>query len=297
MATYPTFEGTTNFRVPATGKWSITWYKIIGNLGESTTSPLIALHGGRDFDFFAPLSDIYEAHKIPTILYDQTTWGRPIRGEDRDSKPFRTYDVFIQELDNLIDHLGLRLRGFHLLGHGWGGMLAGSYAARHPRGLNRLILVSTPGSIQQWTQARRKLSRLLPWHFHLALGGHIEREPDDSQGYRRAFGVYFSQYICRLNPLPEPMQCFLWNLPGDKAVYFAVCRDWDPSKDAYEIEVQTLLVHGKHDEVSEKHMKPWYEAIKDSKWMTLNKASHTAHWEDRENFMQLCGKFLSGKPL
>jgi hypothetical protein len=39
-------------------------------------------------------------------------------------------------------------------------------------------------------------------------------------------------------------------------------------------------------------IEPWFKAINKVKWVTLENSSHTAIWEERERYMQLCGDFL-----
>lgn len=65
---------------------------------------------------------------------------------------FWSFDLFIRELDNLINSLDLRDRGFYLLGQSWGGMLASAYAmhqpqGKSPKGLKKLVVASGPASI------------------------------------------------------------------------------------------------------------------------------------------------------
>ena len=104
---------------------------------------MIALHGGpgAGHEYLSPLTDLVEKYEVPVIFYDQIGCGRSthLREKLRDDS-FWTFDLFIAELDNLVDHLKLRQTGFFLLGQSWGGMLAGMYAARRPEGLKKLVI-------------------------------------------------------------------------------------------------------------------------------------------------------------
>lgn len=156
MTAFPTSEGEVPFEVPAAGKSCKTWYKIFGSL-ENTTGPvLIGLHGGpgAGHEYITPLADLYKLYGIPVLLYDQIGCGRSthLREKNGDAK-FWSFELFISELDNLIDHLEVRERGFYLLGQSWGGVFAASYAmpqyhgGRTPEGLRKLIIHSGPASI------------------------------------------------------------------------------------------------------------------------------------------------------
>lgn len=56
--------------------------------------------------------------------------------------------------------------------------------------------------------------------------------------------------------------------------------------------METLLVNGKTDEVTNLSMYPWFKTIPRVRWVTLGGA-HMSHWEDRDRFMQEVGDFLA----
>lgn len=68
-------------------------------------------------------------------------------------------------------------------------------------------------------------------------------------------------------------------------------KGWEGWKRADTIEVETLLINGKHDEVTNLSMYPWFKTIPKVRWVTLE-GSHMSHWEDRERYMQEVGEFL-----
>lgn len=70
-------------------------------------------------------------------------------------------------------------------------------------------------------------------------------------------------------------------------------KDWNGSKEAENINVDTLLLNGRHDEVPEICVEPWFRAIPRIKWVVFENASHMSHWEERERYMELVGTFLT----
>lgn len=155
MTEFPISEGEVAFEVPDAGKPCKTWYKILGSLEDTTAPVLIGLHGGpgSGHEYLTPLADLYRPYGIPTVLYDQIGCGRSthLREKMGDAK-FWSFDLFIRELDNLVDHLKLREKGFFLLGQSWGGVLGASYAmsrgeGKSPPGLKKLVICSGPSSI------------------------------------------------------------------------------------------------------------------------------------------------------
>lgn len=61
----------------------------------------------------------------------------------------------------------------------------------------------------------------------------------------------------------------------------------------HKIQVETLLLNGRYDEVTDESVEPWFRTIPKVKWVTLENSSHTGMFEDRERYMYLVGAFLS----
>lgn len=69
-------------------------------------------------------------------------------------------------------------------------------------------------------------------------------------------------------------------------------RGYEGWKQAHKIKVETLLVNGKSDEVTDLSMYPWFKSIPKVRWVQLG-GTHMSHWEDRERYMQEVGDFLA----
>lgn len=119
-----------------------TWYRITGDL-HSPDTPLVILHGGPGctHDYVDSFKDIASTGRA-VIHYDQLGNGKSthLREVKRD---FWTVDLFLSELDNLLEHLGIE-NNYALLGQSWGGMLASEHAVRQPEGLKALIIANSP---------------------------------------------------------------------------------------------------------------------------------------------------------
>ncbi|KAI0813174.1 Alpha/Beta hydrolase protein [Xylaria sp. FL0064] len=306
MAAYPTTEGTIAIDVPEAGKPCNTWYRIVGDLNEAVKSPVIALHGGpgSGHDSMVALTELYEKWGIPVIFYDQIGCGRSTHlREKMGDEQFWTFDLFIREIDNIIDHLNLREKGFHLIGQSFGGMLAGAYAARQPVGLKKIVLSSSPASMPLYKEScKRRLAELSPKVREVLESTEVDHS---NQEFKDAADVFMKTFVCRLDPIPEPVQRAWRNLKEDPSAYSTMQGDsefdtvgtlktWEGWKDAGKIQAETLLLNGRYDEVMDFVVEPWFRMIKKVKWVTLEKASHTLIWEDQSRFMKLCGDFSSG---
>ncbi|XDG05303.1 hypothetical protein ABKA04_004918 [Annulohypoxylon sp. FPYF3050] len=301
----PTAESEIPFDAPGAGKPCKTWYKIVGSLSPSTP-PLIALHGGpgSGHDYLESLFDLTSQRGIPLVLYDQIGCGRSTHLREKvGDEAFWTFDLFIKQLDELVDHLGVRDSGFHVLGQSWGGMLGSAYAARRPRGLRRLVLSGAPASMPLYKQACKIRLAELPEDVGRTLKECDAKGDHESAEFKGAASVFMRRFVCRLDPLPEPIQRTFKNVRDDSTAYVTMqghsefdtvgsLKDWEGWKDAHNIEAETLLLNGRHDEVMDFVVEPFFKTINKVKWVTLENSSHTSMWEDRERFMQLVGDFL-----
>ena len=198
-------EGFVNLDVPEAGNPCQTWYKVFGSFGSSKI-PLICAHGGPGacHEYLLPLQDITVMNGIPVVLYDQLGNGKSTRlPEKAGDLGFWTEELFLKELDALLTHLGLHDGGYDLLGQNWGGMLAARFAARKPKGPRKLILASSPASIEKMQQAIEPLRKALPAETQKTLDDCEASEDWKSQAYEEACMVFHKRHVCRLEEWPE----------------------------------------------------------------------------------------------
>ncbi|KAL5492801.1 hypothetical protein ACEPAI_4249 [Sanghuangporus weigelae] len=117
-------EGTIPFIVG--GETYSTWYKLFGS-PESTTRPLVVLHGGpgASHDYMLPLADLAQSDRpVTVILYNQLGTARSKYPDLLKKDPsFWTIELFISELENLPTFFNISY-SFDLIGHSWGATLA-----------------------------------------------------------------------------------------------------------------------------------------------------------------------------
>lgn len=140
------------------------------------------------------------------MLYDQLGEGRSTHlPAKKNDKSFWTGDLFCAELDNLLDHLGLRSTGFDLLGQSWGGMLASFYAARRPRGLRKLVLSSAPASVALYVRGCNELVAKLPRSVREDIDECRRKGDFESDKYKAAVQVFYDRHMCLLRPWPKAL--------------------------------------------------------------------------------------------
>ncbi|KAJ7444435.1 proline iminopeptidase [Mycena latifolia] len=293
------FEGEAEFVVPAAGKPCKTWYKVVGDLDSPTSRrPLVALHGGPGVNhaYLLILSDLTRAHSIPLVVYDQIGSGNSTHlPETMGDESFWTEQLFLDELDNLLAHLGIQ-DSYDILGHSWGGMFGSRHAAGQPKGLKRLVLASTPASMDLWMEAQTALRGQLPQEIQDVLDKNEKDGTTDSAEYSAAIGQFYARHLCRLDPMPKAILEGFQSIQQDPTSSATMTgretfkasgtlKDWSMVDNAHKIDVPTLLLNGRYDQAQDSVMEPFFREI--------GRSSHMIHFEERERYMEVVQSFLA----
>ena len=278
-----------------------TWFLLRGDLGSGKV-PLVILHGGPGctHDYVQAYGDICETGR-PVILYDQIGNGRSTHLPDRGAA-FWTVELFLAELENLVDHLGIR-DGFHVLGQSWGGMLGAEYAVRRPAGLRSLVIANSPASMDLWVSEANRLRRDLPPEVEAVLQGHEAAMTTHSREYEAAVEVFNARHVCRVQPMPAEVQRTFDAIAADPTVYYTMngpsefhvigtLRDWTVVDRLHAIEVPTFLISGRHDEATPATVQPFADEIPDVRWRIFEDSSHMPHVEEKEACLAAVAGFL-----
>lgn len=291
----PTVQGTVAF-----GEWQ-TWFRITGSLGSSKP-PLVILHGGPGaaHNYTLRIARIAEQGRA-VVHYDQLGVGNSTHLRDKGAE-FWTVELFLHELDNLLEQLGLA-SGYHVLGQSWGGMLGAEHAVRRPQGLRSLTIANSPASIPLWLEAAADLRSQLPEAVQQILTHHEERGTTADAEYKAAAKVFYDRHVCRVVPNPPEVKASDEATEADPTVYHTMngpnefhvvgtLRDWSIVDRASAIAVPTLLINGHFDEATDATMTPLEEQIPDVRWERFPESSHMPHVEEEERYLQVVGAFL-----
>ncbi len=286
----------------ATFRGHETWYRVTGDLGTGKT-PIVLLHGGPGaghnyIDSYKLLANDGRA----VIHYDQLGCGNSTHLPNA-PVDFWTPQLFVDELENLIDHLGIRA-GFHVLGQSWGGMLGAEYAVRHPTGLKSLTIANSPASMALWTSEAMRQRSEMPQDIQDALNKYEASADYDNPAYKAATDWVYARHVCRVIPNPPEVVASFTQLAADPTVYHTMngpneffvvgtLKHWDITPDLHKANVPTLLVSGRHDEATPATVQPYKDLIKGSAWMIFEDSSHMPHVEETAFCMGVVGGFLN----
>lgn len=278
-----------------------TWYRITGSLDRIGPAPLVVLHGGPGgtHDYLLSLTDLV-ADGRAVVHYDQLGNGKSTHFPDRGAE-YWTVELFVRELHNLVDRLGIA-GGHHVLGQSWGGFLAQEYALTQPSGLRSLVLADTAASFPDFVAEANRLRAELPADVEATLRRHEEAGTTDDPEYMQACLVFYGRHVCRVEWPPEVAATFEW-IERDPTVYHTMngpsefhvigsIRDWSATDRLGEVHVPTLLVSGRHDEATPTLQKTLLEGIAGATWTVFEDSSHMPHVEERERYMEVVGEWL-----
>ncbi|MGC2169041.1 MAG: proline iminopeptidase-family hydrolase [Acidimicrobiales bacterium] len=294
-------ENTTTEGLAPFGEYE-TWYRITGDVHSGVT-PLVVVHGGPgcSHDYLDSLVALAR-HGRAVIHYDQLGGGRstllPSRGAD-----FWTVDLFLSELDNLLNALGIQ-NHYDLLGQSWGGMLGAEHAIRQPVGLRGLVLSNSPASMELWASEAKILRGQLPSEVESALDRHEAAGTVNDPEYLEATKAYYDEHVCRVVPNPPEVQRTFEYMAKDSTVYntmngpnefFCVgtLRGWSVVDRVSCITAPTLLLSGRHDEATPATIQPFFENIPDVRWEIFEDSSHMPFVEETDRYMDVVDGFLT----
>lgn len=282
-----------------------TWCQRWPARGDRPGLPLLVLHGGpgSTHHYLRSLRALQRDREV--IFYDQIGNGRstrlPARRGDVD---FWTTELFVEELQHVVEELGLDNSGYHLLGQSWGGMLGIEWAIESRPGLASLILANAPSSIPTWIAEANRLRELLPIDVRQSLDHHEASGSTEDPAYAAATMEFYRRHFCRLDPWPEDFQASFDLCEDDPTVYETMIgpnefhivgslAGWTRDRDLGRIAVPVLVLHGEHDEATDAVVAASRAHIKRVDYVRVPGASHVPHLEQPTVTLAAFAAFLA----
>lgn len=269
------------------------WYRIVG---EGTETPILLLHGGPGVPsyYLNPLAKLSDER--PVIFLDQFGCGRSDINKDTS---LMKIDVFVEQLEQFIDTLGLK--EFYLYGHSWGAMLGMDYYLKYPDKVKALIFASPCMSASRWIDDCKELLKNLPDSIQLAIKTCEETGNYDSEEYQNAMNVFFSRYMIRKSPMDANIDSTFKYMNSEIYNYMWGYSDFNPigTLKTYEridrlqeISVPTLYNCGEFDEVSVPTLQYYHSLTPNSKYVVIKGAGHITMHDNPEQSIQGISKFM-----
>jgi len=287
-------EGERSGFVDATGHR--LFYRSFGR--EKGLPTLLGLHGGpgASHDYLVPLADL-TAYGYRVVLFDQLGCGRSEVPED---PSLFTLEHHVQETEEV--RRNLSLGRVHLLGSSYGGLLALAVALAHPEGLRSLTTVGGLASVPLTRAEMQPLRAALPPKVRETLDRCEADGTTESPEYATACMEFYRRHVCRLPTWPTELERSL-ELTRTRPVYrimngpseFTITgtiRDVDLAPQLPRIQLPTLVLGGRYDEVTPRVAAQIRQGIPGARGVTFENSSHVPFWEERDRFMAVVARFL-----
>jgi proline iminopeptidase len=257
-----------------------------------TAKPVMAvLHGGPGFDHSDWVPWLKPLTRDIQLLYVDH------RGNGRSSRPpleTCTPQAMADDLEQLRTHLGIeRLVVF---GASFGGMVALTYAVRHPHGLSKLILSSTAASYQFVDEARRlarergtteQIEAIMP-----ILNGTLRDEDHLAAAWPVARPLYYAHYDPRLDASGAAT---IRNLDLLNWFFSRGVRDYDLRSRLAEVDTPTLVLSGQHDFICPpSQAAELATGLRNARLVSFERSGHLPHKEQAAEFRTAVRRFVLG---
>ncbi len=276
-----------------------TRFRVIGQRGSRR--PLLCIHDGPAFgcEYLHPLEEMHHTGR-QVVFYDQLGCGA---SDHPDAGTDWSLELFIEELRAVRAAAGLDR--CHVLGHGWGGILALEYALARPEGLESLVLSSTVASVPQWRSELARLIEALPEELRGPLHRHAAGLVAGSDPASRALvDAFLRRHLCRLKPWPECLERSIAEgrshpearralLGAGELLPGGALAEWDVSTRLAEIQCPVLVVSGRYDLVPPAAVAALYRGIPSSEWVVFEHSAHVPHLEEPQRYLEVLDGFLN----
>jgi len=271
------------------------WYRRVGPDGGI---PLLALHGGpgSGHDYLEPLEKL--AKDRPVIFYDQLGCGKSDQPGDRSLWQMQHFLAEVHEV-----RAALGLQNVHLFGQSWGGMLAIEYMLSQPQGVVSLILADSCASMPQLQQELKRLKSELPKETIATLDRFEAKGDFHHPEYRTAVVEFYKRHVCRLPAMPDYLLRTTANLKNNpvyetmngpnELVITGNLRDWNRIERLSEIDVPSLILVGRYDELTPACSETIQRGIAGSQFVIFEESSHIPHIEEEDQYLEVVSRFLS----
>jgi proline iminopeptidase len=279
-------------RVPG----AVLHYAVLGE-GE----PLLLLAGGPGMppDYMQPMAAGLGT-KYQCVLLDQRGTGRS-RQESLDATTVNL-DTYVNDVEALRAHL--RLDEWVVLGHSWGGMLAMTYAARHPTRVRALVLAGSGGPTLRFMDhffdnqvARLTLEeRELFKYWSDPARSAVDPQRALYERFRAAApGYVFDRKIALLMAAATPAHAFSAQV-YDLMMADLKARSYDLRPALEALSCPVLIIQGRQDPLGDSTAHEIRASLKQASLQFIEKCGHFPWIEQPQAFFRDVGAFLNGLP-
>lgn len=285
------------------GMFEIEEYELYYRRFGTGDDVLLALHGGPGMphDYLAPLVQ-HGGEDLTVYLYDQFGVGgsdRPAPG-DFDRYTVEHYREEVEAVRQAIDPAG----EFSVYGQSWGGMLAQEYVLEYGEFVDKLVLANTLADTATAYESMRGVLEELPETDRETIKEYEDQRAYDVPAYENALDGAYREHVCRTEEYPDPVldtfegvnldvYGLMWGPNEYVLLETARLREWDVRDRLGEIETDTLVLTGAHDEISPDIARDISDRIPGADLHEFAESSHMPFWEEPEEHAAVLESLLA----
>ena len=274
------------------------WTKCFGN-GEAK---VLLLHGGpaATHEYMESFASFFPQAGIQFYLYDQLG---SYYSDQPDDESLWTIERFVAEVEQVRRALGHGKDDFYLLGSSWGGMLAMEYALAHQEHLKGLIVSNMTADFAKYEAYSAELRAELPPDVLAKLEKFEAAGDYQSSDYVALVeGHYYARHVCRIDPMPEPVERCFKHLNQKVYEYMqgpsefvpgGILKGWSVWDRLGEITVPTLTIGARYDTMRPAEMEEMAQLVANGRYLYCPNGSHMTMWDDQEVYMAGVIEFIA----
>lgn len=257
--------------------------------------PMLIINGGPglDSDGFVSLAEKLSASN-QTIIYDQRGTGKSILPEISDQTI--TMDLMVADIENLRKHL--KIEKWIVLGHSFGGILAGYYATKHPKSIEGIIMSSSGGvdlGLRNYANSRMRsmLDETQLGIFDKCNKRIAEGDTSKETRYARALAMAHAYAYNKKAVGPIAKRLAVVDLKINNLVWQDLERiKFDCTTKLKSFLAPVVVIQGKNDILDVKTAEKIHQAFPNATLMLIDRCGHYGWLDAPETYFSAINQFL-----
>ncbi len=270
------------------------FYRMVGE-GRDT---VVVLHGGPGFHLNSLAPDLTPLAAHRTLLFfDQRNAGRSTLLGDTARANARN---LVEDLEAIRRHFGMdRLT---LLGHSWGGLLAGLYASQHPDHIERMLLIGPmPASAEPMRlfTPMARLDSIANQDRIRNLRAYRAGQADSTKACWNYYALWARGYVTApvqarrmWGDMCNVPQAAMLNPTGSYPL--RSLGAWNITAALGQVNAPVLVLHGEQDPVPLSSAEAWAAALPNGRLFVIPNSGHIPHVDQPSTFFTAAEAFLAG---
>ncbi len=278
------------------------WTKRIGS-NPKIKVLLLAGGPGIPHDYLEAFESFFPRAGIEFYYYDELGFGNSDKSEDTSR-----YNIgrAVEEVEQVRLELHLDKDNFYLLGHSWGGLLAMEYALKYQNHIKGLIVSDMCSSGAEFNRyVQNVLAPQMPPKVLDTLNElEAKRDYENPKYTSLVVDNFYTRFICRLpfSKWPEPLnrafsklnQPYYRVMQGPSEFGFlGRLRSWDIRSRLKGINVPTLMIGAKYDEMDPANIKWMSKQVTKGSYLFCATGSHLSMYDDQRYYMNGVISFIN----